>query len=532
MGVVYRARHLRLDRIHALKVIAPEYAQDLGFRNRFEREARLAAAIDHPHVIGVHNAGEEDGRLYLAMQFVEGSDLRAELARCGRLQPERAIAIVAQVASALDAAHAKGLVHRDVKPANVLLAAHRAGDYVYLSDFGLTKRLDTRARETGTGMFVGTTDYIAPEQLRGADVDARTDVYSLACVVYQMLSGQVPYPRDHDLAAATAHLTEAPPSLGNSRPELATRFDPIIRTAMAKDPDERYSSAGGLAAALQEAAALPAGGRAETVAARRDDPTRRRQRTSGEDGPLQPEQPRRRSWWRRHPLVAVSPVVLVVALAAALWFSTPASSPGKGHSGGGTRTQRSGGKKLVPGPALGPQLTANQLKPVLVSQAAWQGIVPSSYDPSTIGQDTSNYALQGGLPALKLCSATIPAPGLGADVSSAYDLIGEPTIYYASDAASFAGQGAKQLVSAAAAQAPNCGWRSLPGPQLDDQVVRLTMDQNGPTGTPLHDDVILVRDGAAVTEVATATVSGTHSADAESLAQGAAQRLAQAEHGG
>jgi serine/threonine protein kinase len=199
---------LRLYQVHALKVITPELAEDLAFCSRFERESRVAAQIEHPNVIAIHYAGDEDGRLYLAMKFIEGTDLRAELVRCGRFEPERAVEIVSQVASALDAAHACGLVHRDVKPASVLLSARDGGDYAYLTDFGLTKHLESRGRETRTGMFVGTTDYIAPEQVSGGELDRRADVYSLGCVLYELLPGRVPYPRDNEIATATAHLNE------------------------------------------------------------------------------------------------------------------------------------------------------------------------------------------------------------------------------------------------------------------------------------------------------------------------------------
>lgn len=251
MGVVYRARHLRLDRVDALKLIAPDLADDVGFRARFERESRVAAGIDDPHVITIYHAGEEGGQLYLAMKFIEGTDLRAEISKCGRLEPGRAVGILAQVASALDAAHRNGLVHRDVKPANVLLAKQDGGDYAYLTDFGLTKRLESRGRDTPTGKFVGTVDYIAPEQVRGRRVDARADVYSLGCVLYHLLTGQVPYPREHDIATAMAQVEEDPPSLQELRPELAQRFDPVIHKAMAKDPGDRYESAGDLASAGQ-----------------------------------------------------------------------------------------------------------------------------------------------------------------------------------------------------------------------------------------------------------------------------------------
>src|SRR5262245_1114766 len=202
MGVVYRARHLRLDRIDAVKVIAPQHAESSEFRARFERESRIAAGLEHSHVVQIYHAGEEDDRLYLAMRYVHGTDLRSELKRYGRLDVWRAVEIVRQVASALDAAHEIGLVHRDVKPANVLLSRRDGRDHAFLTDFGLTKDLSSRERETRTGIVVGTTGYISPEQVRGAPLTPRADVYSLGCVLYHLLSGSVPYPRELELAAA------------------------------------------------------------------------------------------------------------------------------------------------------------------------------------------------------------------------------------------------------------------------------------------------------------------------------------------
>src|SRR4051794_275013 len=192
MGVVYCATQLRLDRPVALKLIAAGHAADGEFRQRFEREARLTASLDHPNVIPVYAAGEEDGRPYLVMRLVRGTDLHALLRREGRLAPGRAAAIVAQVASALDAAHAAGLVHRDVKPANVLLDGD---DHVYLTDFGLTRLTSSDTRITETGRWLGTVEYASPEQLRGERCDARSDVYALACVLFTALCGEPPFQR-------------------------------------------------------------------------------------------------------------------------------------------------------------------------------------------------------------------------------------------------------------------------------------------------------------------------------------------------
>src|SRR4051812_32401363 len=191
MGIVYKATQLALSRPVAVKLIAPEHAADAGFRERFERESRMAAAIEHPNVIPVYGAGEEDGRLYLVMRWVGGTDLHRLLRRDGRFEPQRAAEIVHQVAGALDAAHSAGLVHRDVKPANVLLS----GDHAYLADFGLTRLAGTDPRLTTTGQFLGTVDYMAPEQFQREAVDARADVDALGCVVYAAVSGRPPVPR-------------------------------------------------------------------------------------------------------------------------------------------------------------------------------------------------------------------------------------------------------------------------------------------------------------------------------------------------
>ena len=248
MGVVYRATELSLGRPVALKLLAPERARDEGFRERFQRESRMAAAIDHPNVIPVYAAGEHDGSLYLVMRYVSGTDLHALLRESGALSPARAADVVAQVAAALDAAHRAGLVHRDVKPANVLLA----GEHAYLSDFGLTRLAGSDSGLTESGQWLGTVEYCSPEQLRGRRTDARADVYSLGCVLFAALTGGPPFAHGTVPATMLAHLNDPPPrpsSLG-----VPAEFDRVIARALAKAPEDRYPSAGDLGRAALAAA--------------------------------------------------------------------------------------------------------------------------------------------------------------------------------------------------------------------------------------------------------------------------------------
>jgi serine/threonine-protein kinase len=269
MSVVYLAEHDWLQRKVALKVLAPQLAEDERFRERFVRESRLAASLDHPNVIPIYEAGASGGDLFIAMRYVEGTDLRTLLHESGALEPARAVAIVRQVAAALDAAHEQGLVHRDVKPGNVLLARQRgseAGEHVYLSDFGLTKRSASDSGITGTGQFVGTLDYAAPEQFKGGTPDSRTDVYSLGCVLFECLTGRPPFTSENDAGLMYAHLQEDPPSVTDERPDLPTAVDAVVAKAMAKSPADRYQAAGALTEDAPRALGLDAGPDAATGA--------------------------------------------------------------------------------------------------------------------------------------------------------------------------------------------------------------------------------------------------------------------------
>jgi YVTN family beta-propeller protein len=255
MGVVYRATHLALDHVVALKVIAPDLAGDERFRRRFADESRIAVSIRHPNVVQIHHAGEEDGLLFVTMDLIEGTDLRGLLRQHGTLDPGHAVRITAAVAAALDAAHAKGLVHRDIKPGNVLIERpDEADEHVYLTDFGLARAVEATTGITATGAFVGTLDYVAPEQIRGQRVDARSDVYALGCVLFETLTGNPPFAaRDDKVAKMYAHLQEEAPRLRVLRPDLPGELDHVVARALAKEPDERFPSAGDLGRAATAA---------------------------------------------------------------------------------------------------------------------------------------------------------------------------------------------------------------------------------------------------------------------------------------
>ena len=288
MGVVYRASDLALERPVALKLVAPELAADPRFRERFLRESRLAASLEHPHVLPVYGAGEADGALYLAMRLVEGEDLKTLLEREGTLEPAVTVGLVTQIAGALDAAHAKGLVHRDVKPGNVLISS--SGE-CYLCDFGLTKPMAADRSLTESGQFLGTLDYVAPEQIQGSDVDGRADQYALGCVLYECLSGAPPFAGTSGMAVMWAHMNEPPAALTDYRPELPGGIDGVLGKALAKEPGERFDNCSALAEAARGALGL------------------------GSEAPRASLVP---GWLRRHvKLVAVIGALLVAAAVAA-----------------------------------------------------------------------------------------------------------------------------------------------------------------------------------------------------------------------
>ena len=254
-GAVYLAVDTKTSQRVALKLLTPELSEDERFRQRFMREAELAASLDHPHVVPILSFGEEDGRLYLAMAYVEGYDLRELLRRDGPLEPARTLNLIAQVADALDAAHAADLVHRDIKPANILVSTVADGEHAFVCDFGLARHVSSVSSLTGDRGFVGTLDYVPPEQIAGGAVDGRADVYSLGCVLYECLTGERPFERESELALVYAHLNDPPPRVTDLRPELPEALDGVLATALAKEAEERYASCGELVAAARAALA-------------------------------------------------------------------------------------------------------------------------------------------------------------------------------------------------------------------------------------------------------------------------------------
>lgn len=323
MAVVYGAENPRLGIRVALKVLAPELSDDEAFRERFVRESRLAAALNHPGIITIYDAGEADGSLFIAMRYVAG-DLRETLRRDGPLQVGRALAVLGQVADALDAAHGERLVHRDVKPGNILLDVGAAGgpERAYLADFGLTKLLGSSIPSIASNRFVGTIDYMAPEQIENRTVDGRADLYSLGCVAFECLAGSPPFPRETEAAVLWAHMKEPPPHLSErGGSELPRGVDDAIRRALEKEPSARYDSCADLVAALRTGAdSAP--------------PRRRRRRPAHAAGSVPPAAPRRvdsggsrGSGPRRAPALAAAALAGAAAAAAVFLLALDPQEP-------------------------------------------------------------------------------------------------------------------------------------------------------------------------------------------------------------
>jgi len=359
-SVVYVAEHLRLGRKVALKILAPHLADDEGFRERFIRESRVAASLDHPSVVTVYDAGEVEGSLYISMRYVEGSDLAKLLAAVGALGPSRTIGILSQIASALDAAHARGLVHRDVKPANMLVEAARGlpgFERAYLSDFGISKRTTSREGLTRTGQFVGTVDYVAPEQITGEPVDGRTDVYSLGCVLFECLCGRVPFPGETGVATIYSHLHGAPPTL-EAADDRGPGLDRVVARALAKSKESRYDTCVEMIQAARSE--LPISVPTTTLA--RPAPAsdeRAAPSTTDAHGPVRPL---RRGGRRRRRVAAASAGAVALVLAAvALALTLPGDGPDPGDS-----RERAGTSPVAPQPT-GPSGPTGSEPPLLLT---------------------------------------------------------------------------------------------------------------------------------------------------------------------
>jgi len=331
MGLLYLALEPGLERRVALKLIAPEAASDDVFARRFAEESRIAAAIEHPNVVPIYAAGEEDGVPWIAMRYVAGSDLGRRLAREGRLDPRQAVELIAQIGNGLDAIHAAGLVHRDVKPANVLLSGEPGAEHAYITDFGVARNVATESGLTQTGRFVGTLDYVAPEQISGRPVDARVDVYALGCLLFKLLTGEVPFPREGEAARLYAHLHDPPPAPSLYVPEVPMALDDVVIRAMSKEPDDRYPSAGDLGRAAQAAlSGAPVAAPERTVATGAA-------ATRESEPPTQklPDEPRAGPG-RRGLLLGVGALALIAAVVLAIALS---SGGGDGASGETASTQ-------------------------------------------------------------------------------------------------------------------------------------------------------------------------------------------------
>jgi serine/threonine protein kinase len=379
MGILYLAVEPGLDRRVALKLIAPEAAADEIFARRFAEESRIAASIEHPNVVPIYAAGEEGGVPFIAMRYVSGSDLSRRIAREGRLAPAQAAALIAQVGNGLDAIHAAGLVHRDVKPANVLLSGGEGAEHAYITDFGVARNVATESGLTQTGRFVGTLDYVAPEQISGGEVDARVDVYALGCLLFKLLTGEVPYPREGEAARLYAHLNDPPPAPSLYVPEVPMALDDVVIRAMSKSPEDRHPSAGDLGRAAEAALSGAAVTVPERTVATGAAATRERETLSPPADPTKPSQAREPTGATRRldPRRGRSKVNIgrrrlflvggLLAVAAIVVAAVAFSSGGGGRDGSGTAAgattpstpgESGGGTKPTPKPLNAAQLIA------------------------------------------------------------------------------------------------------------------------------------------------------------------------------
>jgi serine/threonine protein kinase len=373
MGEVHRAYDTQHDRVVAVKVLSDRVAVDDDYRQRFTREARAAARLREPHVIPIHAYGEIDGRLYLDMRLVEGDNLSARLAAHGPMSPDAAVDVISQIASALDAAHAEGLVHRDVKPSNILLTE---GGFAYLIDFGIARSMAANADITGAGIPIGTVVYMAPERFEPhGRVDHRVDVYSLACVLFQCLTGATPFTGGNALALMHAHINQAPPRPTAFRPQLAPAFDDVIAAGLAKRPEDRFSSAGALASAARQALTQTAPSYLATspVPDIRAVPETR------------PPASRKGVWW----LAGAALAVVVAVLAAAAALNWPAGTRGNQTTGQTTTTTPS----VVPSSTetSDPDLSLSVPLSTPACDGSYIVIVGSAVNPKQYGESVQKF---------------------------------------------------------------------------------------------------------------------------------------------
>jgi hypothetical protein len=428
MSVVYEAENPRLGSTVALKVLAPELATDDVFRARFLKESRTAASLNHPNVIPIYDMGTHEDLLFIAMRYVAGQDLRAVLKAKHVLAPEQAVLVCGQAGRALDVAHRHGLVHRDVKPGNILVehgADEDEPDHIYLTDFGITKHAASRSGLTATGEFMGTIDYIAPEQIQGRPVDGRADIYSLGCVLYECLTGRVPFAKDVDAAVIWAHVEEMPTTPSSLQPTLPREIDEVIGKALAKDPADRYATcrefitaargaigapaapstgtshtatilAGPAAAAAAATAAAPAVGRDATAPQQPSYfPPAPPSPAGGQPpgGPPPTGQPPRGPRWPgrldRRLLAGLSALVLVIAAVAGflIYNSTTGGSPAPTASGSPPPAQQTGWK-------LGPAspFPVQQLHAAVLDGRIWlAGGLTGSSEATAKATDKTEY---------------------------------------------------------------------------------------------------------------------------------------------
>jgi serine/threonine-protein kinase len=422
MSVVYQAENLRLNNVIALKVLAPELAADDVFRARFLEESRIAASLNHPNVIPIYDMGSSNGLLYIAMRYVSGTDLRQMIKKRGRLQPENALFLLGQVARALDAAHRKGLVHRDVKPGNMLIergSDEGDPDHVYLADFGITKHAMSRTGLTSTGQFLGTIDYVAPEQIRGTSVLGLADQYSLGCVLYECLTGRVPFEKDLDAAIIWAHVEETPAMPTVLRPDLPPEIDDVFGRVLSKQPGGRYRSCREFIDAARMAlgifgrgtdslaygvtttgldASAPPGRHAGAPPDRYSWSSPPVHGYAADPAPPPVGQPQGPRWYRRPRWIAVLAAMALVLAGVGTW----AGLSGSGSHAKGATTMPSMSAKATQKPAASALMNALAL-------ADKSGDATGKLPPATCKQDTQTHA-----------TCTGPVPGVSGVVFQTY----------------------------------------------------------------------------------------------------------------